>query len=172
MTVLTSFHLIMAIFVYVVQRKHSRSTHLKTNVFKSDSVREVLKSFVSKPPHVLWVTLATLVPLYVMATSSQITNVHWEKIGLMGLMLAIVRSVQIIINKEHRSRMEYTTPLVTITLLMAVYHNVIPGTQRNLIYPFIMAHALLVLSTFPTRTTTSTIVDDVVLSHLMFYLFK
>lgn len=169
MTILSTFHLIMAILVYVVQRKHSRT--LSNAVVNKDSIREVLSSFVTNP-HPAWVYLATLIPLYVIATSSQITNTHWEKLVLMGLMIAIVRSVQVVINKDQRFQMEYTTLLVTITLLMAAYHNVIPNTQRHLIYPYIVAHGLLVLSAYPKRTITSTIIDDVALSHLVFYLFK
>jgi hypothetical protein len=180
MTLLSSFHIIMVILVYVVQRKHSRTLtngivqcHDHHPTRYQDSIREVFSSFgfVTKP-HPAWVYLATLIPLYVIATSPQITNTHWEKLGLMGLMIAIVRSVQVVLNKDQRFQMEYTTSLVTITLLMAVYHNVIPNTQRHLIYPYIVAHGLLVLLAYPKRTITSTIIDDVALSHLMFYLFK
>lgn len=169
MTELTTYHLLVVVLVYIVHRKHARRP---TAEMLPDTIRKMVTNALSPKPHppfrlnTVWPYVGALLVLFYMGGR------YWERIARMFLMFVVVRTLQIVINREQRWRTEYTTPLVCLTLLMSVYHHIIPVSHRHIIYAYMSAHAMTVLLAHPFHTTTSSIIDDLALSHLIFYLMK
>ena len=172
---ISTFHLLMVVLVYIVHRKHARCA--TNEVRLPDTMRDMLTKVLSSINgmgdalsifrlSVIWPYVGALLCLY------YVGGTHLERIARMCLMFALVRTVQIVLNHTQRVPTEYTMSLVSFTLLMSVYHQITPASQRHLIYICMCIHAIVVLLANPFHTTTSSLIDDVSLSHLIFYLMK
>lgn len=156
--------LLLALFVYVVQRK-TKTKKPKPPVSDSlrDTIQENLK--VDLPWYVPYAL--TVIPLYL-----GYNHVEFPKIFEHGLVLWIlflaVRTFQLLNNPISRGPVEFTSPAVNLLMLLYVYHGIL---ERKSAYLYTIAQAVTVLL-LNNHMTMSTLLDDSVLAHLLFYLFK
>ena len=163
----TTFHLLLFIMVYIIDRKHRRM-YDRSKPPVDDAVRDtVLSTKVDIHPLVPYALLA--IPLYMIMTNNAVLVEH---VSVMYAWYMLVRSVQIVVNKDTRPPAEYTGPLMVMSVLLLVYNNYIPSSQVSLAYAYMMLYAIVVLMAFPNKTTSSSVIDDFILSHLIFYTFK
>ena len=163
----TTFHVLLFIIVYVIDRKHRR-THDRSKPPVEDAVRDTVASTkVDIHPLVPYALLA--VPLYMIMSNNAALLEH---VSVMYAWYMLVRSLQIVVNKNSRPPVEYTGPLMVMSVLLLVYNNYVPPSQVSLAYAYMMLYAVVVLMAFPTKTTSSSVIDDFILSHLIFYTFK
>ena len=161
----TTFHVLLLIMVYVIHRKHLNNT--SAAIQQPDAVRNATPMHDDIHPMLPYLMLA--VPLYMMITNNAALLEH---VLVMYTGFLAIRSTQIVLNKETRPTIEFTTPLMVLSMLMLMYKGFVPRTQISLAYLFMGAHAFVTLFAFPTKTTSSSVMDDFILSHLMFYTFK
>lgn len=166
----TTFHVLLFIIVYIIDRKHRRAynTSTKSSPPVSDAVRDTIASTkVDVHPLVPYALLA--VPLYMIMSNNAALVEH---VSVMYVWYMLTRSLQIVVNKNIRSPVEYTGPLMVMSMLLLIYNNYIPSSQVSLAYAYMMLYAIVVLMAFPRKTTSSSVIDDFILSHLIFYIFK
>jgi 4-amino-4-deoxy-L-arabinose transferase-like glycosyltransferase len=159
---------LLAIFVYiVVVRKQKKPTN-KPDL--PDTARSAIDEFGIKHewPSYLPYVLA-LAPLYLGYNHDQFPKIFEHGVVLYVLFL-FLRAVQLLNNKETRHTPEYTLPVSTLLVLLYVYHGIIKDPKHA--YLYLCAHAATVLMMYRKTTTLSTLIDDVVLAHLVFYVFK
>lgn len=162
----TTLNVLLMIIVYIIDRKHRRSlVSGKTPAAQEDAVRAATNFEIH--PMVPYALLA--VPLYMIMSNNAALAEH---VLVMYTWYMSVRSLQIVMNKNTRPPIEYTGPLMVMSMLLLMYNNYIPLTQVSLAYAYMMLYALVALMAYPTKTTSSSIIDDFILSHLMFYIFK
>lgn len=158
----STFHILALILVYVIHRKHRN----QKTIVQPDAIRNTAPN---QDVHHMLPLLMLAVPLYMIMTNDAALLEH-VLVMLTGFLA--IRSTQIVLNKETRPPIEYTTPFVVLSMLVLMYKGMIPRTQISLAYLFMAAHAVVTLFVYPTKTTSSSVVDDFILSHLMFYTFK
>ena len=113
---LTTFHIIVTILVYIIDRKHRRSNGTAPSEKIQDSVRDTLLEHYKKiRVHPVIPLVLLCVPIYMMLTNNAQLL---EQTAIMYIMVMLVRSVQIVLNKDRRLLIEYTNPVVTLVLLM------------------------------------------------------
>lgn len=161
----TTFHMLLLIIVYVIDRKHRYKTK-ETLQAQPDAVRDAIPT---KGVHPLLPYMLVAVPLYMLMTNNAALLEH---VLVMYVGYLSVRSVQIVLNKETRPPIEYTAPFMVMSMLMLMYKGMIPRTQLSLAYMYMAAYSVVALLAFPKKTTSSSVMDDFILSHLMFYTFK
>lgn len=160
----TTFHVLLMIIVYIIDRKHRRS-FVSGKTPADDAVRDATNFEIhSLVPYAL-----LAVPLYMIMSNNAALAEH---VLVMYTWYMSVRSLQIVMNKNTRPPIEYTGPLMVMSMLLLMYNNYIPMTQVSLAYAYMMLYSLVVLMAYPQKTTSSSIIDDFILSHLMFYIFK
>lgn len=158
----STFHVILLILVYVIHRKHL----IQKTIVQPDAIRNAAPT---QHVHPMLPLLMLAVPLYMIMTNDAALLEH---VLVMFTGFLAIRSTQIVLNKETRPPIEYTTPFVVLSMLVLMYKGLIPRTQISLAYLFMAAHAAVTLFVYPTKTTSSSVMDDFILSHLMFYIFK
>jgi len=152
----------------MIDRKHRNKYKSKPNV--SDDLRDTIVEHYKKiDVHPIIPLVLIGIPLYMLVTHNTSLLEHTL---VMYLLFMLVRSVQIILNKENRLLIEYTNPLVTLTILMLVYNDVIPKHHTGSAYLYILAYNAVALLAYPKKTSSSSLIDDVILSHLIFYILK
>lgn len=164
----TTLHLLLLIFVHLVHRKHRKHTGSE---IKPDAVRDAINEHTGNnlTIHPLVPYLLVLIPVYMMITNNARLVEH---VFVMFAWFATIRSLQIVLNRETRPMTEYTAPIVVMSMLSLIFNNYIPMTQLSVAYLFMAAYAAVALMAYPTKTTSSSIGDDFILSHLMFYILK
>lgn len=154
--------LLLALFVYVVQRKNK-----KPGPQVSDSVRDTIEENVKVdlPWYVPYALV--VVPLYLGYNHDDFPKIFEHGLVLWILFLA-VRTLQLLNNPTSRGPVEFSSPAVNLMMLLYVYHGIL---ERKSAYLYTIAQAVTVLL-LKKSTTTSKLIDDTVLAHLLFYLFK
>lgn len=156
--------LLLALFVYVVQRKMKNK---KPGPQVSDSVRDTIQENVKMDlPWYVPYALA-VVPLYLGYNHDDFPKIFEHGLVLWILFLAI-RTFQLLNNPTSRGPVEFSSPAVNLMMLLYVYHGIM---ERKSAYMYTIAQALTVLL-LNKSATTSRLIDDTVLAHLLFYLFK
>lgn len=161
----TTFHVLLMIIVYIIDRKHRHSI-VPGKTPADDAVRDATNLF---EIHSLVPYALLAVPLYMIMSNNAALAEH---VLVMYTWYMSIRSLQIVMNKNTRPPIEYTGPLMVMSMLLLMYNKYIPMTQVSLAYAYMMLYSLVVLMAYPKKTTSSSIIDDFILSHLMFYIFK
>lgn len=160
---LNAIILLLAFFVYVINRRHRKRSHEP----RADTLRSTLNQIKISTyvPYIL-----ALLPLYI-----GYDNIEFPKIFEHGVVLYIiflaVRTMQIVNNPKTRPPIVFTSPATTVMMLLYVYNGIISAPQVRNAYLYVIAQAVSVLITNP-YVTTSSIIDDIVLAHFLFYIFK
>lgn len=128
-----------------------------------DTVQESLK--LDLPWYVPYVLV--LVPLYLGYNHNDFPKIFEHGLVLWVLFLA-VRTLQLLNNPSTRGPVEFTSPAVSLMMLLYVYHGVL---DRKSAYLYTIAQAVSVLL-LEKHLTASNMLDDAVLAHLLFYVFK
>jgi hypothetical protein len=155
--------LLLALFVYVVQRKMKTKKPSPVSDGLRDTIQENVK--VDLPWYVPYVL--AVVPLYLGYNHDEFPKIFEHGLVLWILFLA-VRTFQLLNNPTSRGPVEFTSPAVNLMMLLYVYHGIL---ERKSAYLYTTAQAVTVLL-LKNYTTTSKLIDDSVLAHLLFYLFK
>lgn len=159
---------LLALFVYVVFRKRTRAPNVAKKELP-DTARSALDEFGKREWPSYLPYLFALAPVYL-----GYSHENFPKIFEHGLVLYIlflfVRSVQLVNNPETRHAPEYTLPATTLWAVLYVYYGLIKEPKHA--YLYLCAHAATVWSMYRQKTTLSSLLDDVVLAHLIFYVFK
>ena len=155
--------LLLALFVYVVQRK---MRHKKPEPV-SDGLRDTIRENVNMElPWYIPYALA-VVPLYIGYNHDEFPNIFEHGMVLWVLFLA-VRTLQFLNNSTTRAPVEFTSPALNLMMLLYVYHGIL---ERKSAYLYTLAQAVSVLL-LKKHITSSMLLDDSVLAHLLFYMFK
>jgi hypothetical protein len=160
---LNAFVLLLAFFVYIVHRSNRKSPKEP----KSDTLRESLQQ-IQLPGYAPYAM--ALVPLYLGYNHEQFPKIFEHGLVLYILFLA-VRTMQLVNNRKSQRPIEFTSPVTTIMALLYVYHGIVERKHIRSAYLYVVAQALSVLILNP-HVTASSLVDDSVLAHFLFYLFK
>ena len=163
---LNAFYILLAIIVYVIQRKQHKTNIDAANLKSTkDAVRDNINYTISDYiPRLL-----LCVPLYLIMTHQARLLEH---VIVLYITFVAIRSTQIVINPTTRPVTEHTTPLMCLSMLLLVYHGIIHRSSLHFVYGFILLHSITALLVYSKKTSTSTLIDDLVLSHLLFYTFK
>ena len=163
-------HLIVTILIYIVDRKHRRKHSKAPAKPVQDAVRDTLLEHYKKiSVHPVIPLLLLSIPIYMMITNNAQL---FEQTLVMYIMFLLVRTIQIILNKNDRMLIEYTNPIVTLVLLMLTYNKIIPVNNMGMVYLYVMLYNTVVLMAQPHKTSSSSLLDDTLLSHLIFYILK
>ena len=156
--------LLLALFVYVVQRK-TRNRKEQTDV--SDGLRDSIKENVNLdlPWYVPYVLAA--LPLYIGYNHEDFPSIFEHGLVLWVLFMAM-RTLQLLNNPSTRPPVEFSFPAVSLMMLVYVYHGIL---ERKSAYMYTILQAMTVFL-LKNQTTMSTLLDDAVLAHLLFYVFK
>jgi hypothetical protein len=155
--------LLLAFFVYIVHRSNRNAKKEP----RPDTLRDSLKN-VNIPPYLPYAM--ALVPLYLGYSHNEFPKIFEHGVVLYVLYLA-VRTMQFVNNKKTQPPIEYTSPGLTIMLLLYVYHGIIERPHLHMVYMYLIGQAVSVLI-LKDYVTASSMVDDTVLAHFLFYLFK
>jgi hypothetical protein len=169
MRTVATFHVLLLIVVYIIDRKHRRSFLSGNKALATTNNDDAVRDTTNFEVHSLLPYALLAVPLYMIMTNNAALAEH---VLVMYTWYTSVRSVQIVLNKNSRPPIEYTGPLMVMSMLLLMYNNYIPITQVSLAYAYMLLYAFVVLMVYPKKTTSSSIIDDFILSHLMFYIFK
>ena len=115
--------------------------------------------------------IMTILVIYVLLSSDKTTGCTLESIFIMFVCTLVVKTFQNIANPKSNGKIAYRLPLTCIVLLTSYSSGIIPKSYLKHVYMYIVASAAVELKTNSDINTT-TIVNDIILSHVMFYLNK
>ena len=161
------FHIVL-LFISVVY-KHQKRVTKKGKVDKTDLIRNSLENTAHVSP--LFQIVLALVPVYLLLTNENTNGSVIESIFVMLTYVFSVRTFQNIVNPKLNGNINFVIPFVTILLLNSVYNNIIPRHYIQHIYFYLAVMSVITLKTNEQETTTS-ITNDIILSHIVFYLNK
>lgn len=162
------FHIVLLLFISVVY-KHQKRVTKKGKVDKTDLIRNSLENTAHVSP--LFQIVLALVPVYLLLTNENTNGSVIESIFVMLTYVFSVRTFQNIVNPKLNGNINFVIPFVTILLLNSVYNNIIPRHYIRHIYFYLAIMSVVTLKTNEQETTTS-ITNDIILSHIVFYLNK
>jgi len=140
----------------------------KGTVDRCDLLRNSIGDFELSPFIPL---LFLILPIYYLLSHDKVNADVIEKIFIMLTYMFSVRTLQNIINPNYNTAINVTVPLVTLILLNGIYSNIIDKQYTKHVYVYIMILALIRLKSNTTETTTS-VLNDIILSHFIFYINK
>jgi hypothetical protein len=160
---LNAIVLLLAFFVYVVHRRHRKRSHEP----RADTLRDTL-SQIKIPPYLPYAL--AIAPLYLGYDHIEFPKIFEHGMVLYILFLA-VRTLQLVNNPKSRPPTDFTSPATVVMMLLYVYHGIIGAPHVRSAYLYMIAQAATVLIVNP-YVTTSSLIDDAVLAHFLFYIFK
>lgn len=131
------------------------------------SFEDVLGFKHANKEHVWFHLLLTLVPVYFYLHQPLIA----EHICVLYIYHLCIRTVQNKINPQN-TPVDFHLPFLVLSLLVSVQHQQIGRAHVPHTYAAMMAYSLYHMYAKPKTTTTTNILNDLVLSHMLFFVFR
>ncbi len=167
MSKINAIHIVLLIAIFMFHNQQ-RKIVKKGTVDRCDLLRNSIGDFELSPFIPL---LFLILPIYYLLSHDKVNADVIEKIFIMLTYMFSVRTLQNIINPNYNTAINVTVPLVTLILLNGIYSNIIDKQYTKHVYVYIMILALIRLKSNTTETTTS-VLNDIILSHFIFYINK
>uniref|UniRef100_A0A6C0F714 Uncharacterized protein n=1 Tax=viral metagenome TaxID=1070528 RepID=A0A6C0F714_9ZZZZ len=149
---LQGYHLILLLLAYY--------SSIKEQEFKIDTViSEKVPDILSKIPYIEYLTLLLLFLL----KNSELGLFIW-------ILVTSYKALRNILNDTKTKLTNYIPSIICIAMLVSIYDGTISKQHLILSYGCMMLIYMLFISS--KKTTASNILEDIVLSHLIFYFAK
>lgn len=167
---LTFVHILMFFVVHMVRRK-KQSLQTKQEVDTKDLIRrsfeETIKVKDAMREHLWFHLLLTILPAYLYLQQPLIA----EHICVLYIYHVCIRTIQNKINPQN-TLVDFHLPFFVLSLLVSVQHGQISRTHVPHAYIAMLLYSFYHLYAKPDVTTTTSIVNDTVLAHLLFFVFR
>lgn len=160
---ITPILMLLVLFVYVIQRQMRNRKPKPVPDSLRDTIRDALT--IDMPWYVPYAL--AVVPLYLGYNHNDFPKIFEHGLVLWVLFMAM-RTIQLLNNPTVRGPVEFTSPAVNLMMLLYMYHGIL---EHKTAYLYTIAHAVTVLL-LKSHVTASMLMDDAILAHLLFYLFK
>ena len=167
MSKINAIHIVLFIVIFVFHNQQ-RKIVKKGKIDRCDLVRNSIGDVEISP---LIPIILLLIPVYYLLSHAKVNSEIIEKIFIMLTYMFSIRTLQNIINPNINGTINVTIPLVTLILLNGIYSDVIDKQYTKHVYVYILILTLIRVQSNLNETTTS-VINDVVLSHLIFYCNK
>lgn len=157
-------HIVIVLFVYIV----NHLTHKTTAKHSKDLIRESFKRHVSGHFQSKWLLLiSTMLPVYWLMDRPCIA----EHVCVLYVYQILIRTVHKVINPSNQPT-DFHTPFFMLSLLVALQNNLINRSYVSHTYLSVLVYSLFNLYNKPQTTTTTSISNEILLSHLLFFVFR
>ena len=167
MSKINAIHVVLLIAVFIFNNQQRKIVN-KGKVDRSDIIRNSTSDFEIS---FLIPILFLLLPIYYLLTHEKVNSEIIEKIFIMITYVFSTRTVQNMLNPNYNNALNVTIPLVTLILLNGILSNLIGKEYTKHVYVYIMMMSFIQLKSNPNETSTS-IMNDIILSHFVFYCNK
>ena len=167
MSKINAIHVVLLIAVFIFNNQQRKIVN-KGKVDRSDIIRNSTSDFEIS---FLIPILFLLLPIYYLLTHEKVNSEIIEKIFIMITYVFSTRTVQNMLNPNYNNALNVTVPLVTLILLNGIFSNLIGKEYTKHVYVYIMMMSFIQLKSNPNETSTS-IMNDIILSHFVFYCNK
>ena len=167
MSKINAIHVVLLIAVFIFNNQQRKIVN-KGKVDRSDIIRNSTSDFEIS---FLIPILFLLLPIYYLLTHEKVNSEIIEKIIIMITYVFSTRTVQNMLNPNYNNALNVTIPLVTLILLNGIFSNLIGKNYTKHVYVYIMMMSFIHLKSNPNETSTS-IMNDIILSHFVFYCNK
>lgn len=167
MSKINAIHVVLLIAVFILNNQQRKIVN-KGKVDRSDIIRNSTSDFEIS---FLIPILFLLLPIYYLLTHEKVNSEIIEKIFIMITYVFSTRTVQNMLNPNYNNALNVTVPLVTLILLNGIFSNLIGKEYTKHVYVYIMMMSFIQLKSNPNETSTS-IMNDIILSHFVFYCNK
>ena len=167
MSKINAIHVVLLIAVFILNNQQRKIVN-KGKVDRSDIIRNSTSDFEIS---FLIPILFLLLPIYYLLTHEKVNSEIIEKIIIMITYVFSTRTVQNMLNPNYNNALNVTVPLVTLILLNGIFSNLIGKEYTKHVYVYIMMMSFIQLKSNPNETSTS-IMNDIILSHFVFYCNK
>ena len=170
---LSFFHIVLFFVVHMVRRKKNQVK--KASSTRGDTTKDLIRSafedtvgFKQFLQEQAWFhLLLTILPVYFYMQQPSIA----EHICVLYIYHLCIRTAQNKINPQN-TPVDFHLPFFVLSLLVSVQHNQIGRQHVPHTYLAMLMYAMVHMYAKPNITTTSSIVNDVILSHLLFFVFR
>jgi hypothetical protein len=143
----------------------------KKNVDNKDVIKESVPNQVKGINSKLLMSVFIGIPIYLLVTNASYEQI--ENIFPMITIVLFIRALQRFIMPQNINNIEYSVPVLSILLLQLIYTNTISKQYLGYMYFTLIVYSLLYLKTSDKpHVNSKRIMDDVLLSHLIFFVFK
>ena len=168
---LSFFHIVLFFVVHMVRRKKNQASEGQKGCDTKDLIRSSFEDAIGFK-HILqeqaWLhLLLTIVPVYFFIQQPSIA----EHICVLYIYHLCIRTAQNKINPQN-TPVDFHLPFLVLALLVSVQHNQIGRQHVPHTYFAMLTYAIYHMYAKPNITTTTSIVNDVALSHLLFFVFR
>lgn len=165
------FHILCILFILVIENNLKPKNDVKK---QKDLLRDSFPHLDEKLQNNTWfIYMLTCLPLLVLFKTPHKTDIVHITEHLVALVVIsiIYKKVVNIITPHSASIIDYKTIIHVLTSLICLQHNAVSRSSLNNVYVLMILHFLTNLHTYH-HTTTKSIFDDIIISHLMFYVFR
>lgn len=167
MSKINAVHVVLLIAVFIFNNQQRKIVN-KGKLDRCDLIRNSTNDFEIS---FLIPILFLLLPIYYLLTHENVNSDIIEKIFIMITYVFSVRTVQNMLNPNYNNPLNVTTPLVTLILLNGIFSNLIGKEYTKHVYVYIIMMSFIQLKSNANETSTS-IMNDIILSHFIFYCNK
>lgn len=160
---LNIYHILFICFVYITNRIRTPIKNIDHKDFFRDTLVKYFDDYV--PTKFMFYTL-TLIPICFFIDKPNVV----EHVCALYVYHLVIRSLQNVINPQNH-KIDYTTSFFVISLLVSLQSNYIGRGYINYVYLTIFLHSLLNI-VIEKHSSTSSISNDVILAHLIFFTFR
>jgi hypothetical protein len=158
-------HIVIVLFVYVTNRL---STNKGTATHNKDLIRESFKRHLNDYFQNKWLLLVlTLLPIYWLLGKPSVA----EHVCVLYVYQLLLRTVHKTINPSNQPP-DFHTPFFMLSLLVALQNNLLNRSYLLHSYLSVLMYSFVNLYNKPHTTTTTSISNEIMLSHLLFFVFK
>jgi hypothetical protein len=168
---LNLFHIICILFIFIIE--NNTKTYKNDIVHQKDLMRDSFPYVNAKSKEYTWfVYMLTCVPIYLLLNNKHPEISHIiEHIVSLIITSVIYKKIINIFTPTNTSIIDYKTIVHVTTSLICVQYNIVNRSSIYNLYMLMALHYFTNLHMYEYNTTKS-IFDDVILSHLCFYIFR
>tara|TARA_Y100000389_G_scaffold198548_1_gene235259 strand:- start:101 stop:622 length:522 start_codon:yes stop_codon:yes gene_type:complete len=168
---LSFFHIVLFFVVHMVRRKKNQANTPQKGCDTKDLIRASFEDAIGFKPflreHAWFHLLMTLLPVYFYIQQPSIA----EHICVLYIYHLCIRTAQNKINPQN-TPVDFHLPFLVLSLLVSIQHNQINRRHVPHTYFAMLTYAIYHMYAKPNTTTTTSIVNDVALTHLLFFVFR